>query len=77
MDGLQIEQGRRMMQAGKARWLYLTPTIQNPTGTSLSTVQRRMLTQYAQQTEVSIIEKKWPRGYFAGYVSFAHLGPLS
>jgi DNA-binding transcriptional MocR family regulator len=44
------------MASGQAQWLYLAPTIHNPTGTSLSITQRHTLVNLAEQHGVTIIE---------------------
>ncbi len=55
-SGLQMETLQQQMASGLAQWLYLTPTMQNPTGTSLSITQRRILTRLAEEHGVTIIE---------------------
>ena len=55
-DGLHMDQLRQQMASGQAQWLYLAPTVHNPTGTSLSMMQRRMLVNLAEQHGVTIIE---------------------
>jgi DNA-binding transcriptional MocR family regulator len=55
-DGLHMERLQQQMASGMAQWLYLAPTIHNPTGTSLSMTQRRMLVRLAEQYGVTIIE---------------------
>lgn len=55
-DGLHMERLQQQMASGMAQWLYLAPTIHNPTGTSLALTQRRMLVRLAAQYGVTIIE---------------------
>ncbi len=56
VDGLQMERLEQQMASGLAQWLYLAPTIHNPTGTSLSMTQRRTLVRLAREHGVTIIE---------------------
>lgn len=55
-NGLQMEVLQRQVASGQAQWLYLAPTVHNPTGTSLSLTQRRALVRLAQEYGVTIIE---------------------
>ena len=55
-DGLHMERLQQQMASGLAQWMYLAPTVHNPTGTSLSMTQRRMLVRLAEQHGVTIIE---------------------
>ena len=55
-DGLDVARLQQRMQAGAAQWLYLIPTLHNPTGTSLSDAQRRDVVHTAAQQGCTIIE---------------------
>lgn len=54
--GLNLERLQQRLQAGGAEWLYLIPTLHNPTATSLTEGQRRSVVQMAEQWGVTIIE---------------------
>ena len=55
-DGLNLDRLEQRMRAGAAQWLYLIPTVHNPTGTSLTEEQRRSVVQLAEQLGNTIIE---------------------
>jgi DNA-binding transcriptional MocR family regulator len=88
-DGLHIERLQQQMASGLAQWLYLAPTIHNPTGTSLSIMQRHMLVRLAEQYGVTIIEDltmadlRWttstlpPLATYAPQSSIISIGSLS
>jgi GntR family transcriptional regulator/MocR family aminotransferase len=53
-EGLDVADGRR--RAPRARLAYVTPSHQVPLGVPLSTARRRMLFQWASETDAWIIE---------------------
>jgi DNA-binding transcriptional MocR family regulator len=55
-DGLDMFQLRQQITAGAVHWLFLQPTLHNPTGSTLSLNQRRSLLQWASEHGVTVVE---------------------
>ncbi|GLV54005.1 GntR family transcriptional regulator [Dictyobacter sp. S3.2.2.5] len=55
-DGLDMLQLRQQIISGAASWLFLQPTLHNPTGSDLSLSQRRSLLQWASEYGVTVVE---------------------
>jgi DNA-binding transcriptional MocR family regulator len=55
-DGLHMQQLRKHMASGAASWLFIQPTLHNPTGTDLALAQRQGLLQLANEYGVTVVE---------------------
>ncbi|HET6900039.1 MAG TPA: PLP-dependent aminotransferase family protein, partial [Vicinamibacteria bacterium] len=55
-DGLRPDALRAALRAHPARLLYLTPTFQNPTGTTMTEGARREIARLAAEAHVTILE---------------------
>lgn len=55
-DGLHIRELRRHLASDTARWLFIQPTLHNPTGTDLPMIQRQHLVRLAREYGVTIVE---------------------
>lgn len=55
-DGLQMRQLRQQIVSGTARWLFIQPTLHNPTGIDLPLAQRQSLVKLAAEYGVTVVE---------------------
>src|SRR5690349_18942401 len=55
-SGLDLQRVSELLSARVAQCLYLIPTFQNPTGNTLTEMQRRQLVKMAQQVNMPLIE---------------------
>ena len=55
-SGLDLQRVNELLSARIAQCLYLIPTFHNPTGNTLTEMQRRQLVKMAQQVNIPLIE---------------------
>jgi DNA-binding transcriptional MocR family regulator len=55
-EGLDLDRLRQRMRANVAQWLYLIPTVHNPTGTSIGGDARRSVAKLADKQGIMLIE---------------------
>ncbi|HEX7736054.1 MAG TPA: PLP-dependent aminotransferase family protein [Ktedonobacteraceae bacterium] len=55
-DGLDMLRVRQQITSGAARWLFLQPTLHNPTGCDITMNQRQSLLQLAHEHGVTLVE---------------------
>jgi DNA-binding transcriptional MocR family regulator len=55
-SGLDLQRMSELISAREAQCLYLIPTYHNPTGNTLTEMQRRQLVKWAQEGNIPLIE---------------------
>jgi 2-aminoadipate transaminase len=55
-DGLDLDQLETVLRRSKVRLIYVNPTFQNPTGSTMSEAKRRALLDLARTYDVAILE---------------------
>ncbi len=55
-EGIHIRSLHQQISSGAARWLFIQPTLHNPTGTDLPMIQRQSLVQLAAEHDVTLVE---------------------
>jgi DNA-binding transcriptional MocR family regulator len=81
-EGIHMQQLRQQMSSGTANWLFIQPTLQNPTGTDLALTARQQLIQWAIEYGVTVVEDltmadlRWANPPLPPLAALAPDGPL-
>ena len=81
-DGLHIQQLRQHIASNAANWLFIQPTLHNPTGTELAMILRQNLIQMAMEHGVTVVEDltmadlRWANPPLAPLAALAPKGPI-